>query len=110
MSYVTCELELTIRTPGDDMALCLLKTDDDGSRALMIYAESLEEAARKVREIAQKIRGEGVTIVVKTSSIFLSGPEDILMPLQDEELLIDRDEDFDEDDEDEDDEDDEDDE
>ncbi len=63
---------------GDDLARYLSQHNNDAKKALLAWAQSFRESAKKVRTIAKMFQGKRLKICADTHGIYLSGDIDTL--------------------------------
>ncbi|MFX1525482.1 MAG: hypothetical protein ACFFCC_18390 [Promethearchaeota archaeon] len=63
---------------GDDLAKYLSQHNNDAKKALLVWAQSFRQSAKKVRTLAKMFQGKRLSISADTHGIYLSGDTDTL--------------------------------
>lgn len=89
-NQIGAELHLPLFKVGDDIAHCLKGRKRQPDAALLAYAGQLRAAAEQVERLAGGIAGQKVQVEADTHFVGVYGPEDVLRPLIQAEVLSER--------------------
>lgn len=84
---VTYRLDLPVLTRGEHVVPLADRSRFDGPASILEYAKSV--VAKQLDEIAEKIKGTGVTVDARFEALTITGPWQVLQPLLANGLLID---------------------